>query len=83
MTVRAAGDLRCDASAVRWQALGDQGWIARGCERQAQYALRCHEEFEDPARPAYPPIDVCAWVLQSVRPDAPQPSGSPIASPPR
>jgi hypothetical protein len=83
MIARAAADLRCDAASVRWHALDDQRWIARGCERQVQYAPRCHDEFENPARPAYPPIEVCEWSLEGLRPGAPQASGSPATSLPR
>ena len=80
MTARAAADLRCDAQAVRWQALGDQGWIAHACDRQATYVSRCHDTFENPARPTYPPIEVCEWSLDGVRPDLPPPP--PVSQPP-
>jgi hypothetical protein len=91
MVARAAANLTCDARSVRWQPLDQQVWIAHGCGKQAKYAPRCHEEFENPARPTYPPITVCEWFLEGIRPDVlppvsppvPQVSNNQVTNPPR
>jgi hypothetical protein len=83
MIARAAKDLTCDAQSVRWHALSWDAYIARGCDKQARYVVRCHDEFENPARPTYPPIEVCEWFLAGVRPDVPRPLDGPVTNPPR
>ena len=83
MIARAGRDLGCDGRSVQWHAVGDQTWTARGCGKQAQYSVRCHQEFENPARPTYPPIDVCAYNLDGVRPDVQPPAENTVANPPR
>jgi hypothetical protein len=81
MIARSARDLTCDRGSVRWQALSEQAYVAHGCDRQAKYVVRCHEEFENPARPTYPPIDVCEWALEGVRPEVPPPPPTPPPTP--
>ena len=83
MIARSARDLSCDARSVHWQPLSDQAYVAHGCGKQAKYAVRCHQEFEDPARPTYPPIDVCEWALEGVGPDVPQQPPATVTNPPR
>ena len=82
MIARAAADLACDASLLHWQPLGEEAYVAHGCDKQVKYVRRCHQEFENPARPTYPPIDVCEWSLDGVRPDPPPPPLPPPPLPP-
>ena len=85
MIARASRDLACDPASVRWHDVNGWSWTARGCDKEARYSLQCHQEFENPARPAYPPIDVCKYVFDGIRADrpAPPPAEAPVANPPR
>lgn len=65
---RAAFELDCPKSELRWHDLGNRAWGVRGCGRQATYVQECQQDLnEDAARWGFVDLETkCRYVLRHI-----------------